>query len=297
MISDITYNLLLEFVEETEIPIIVVPGNHERSILPYSLLTQHKDIHIFTQPDNYIFEIPSNNKREKKIVKISISAFPNIRENLREKFNDIIHKEIIPIEKLNSPKSDCDIKLLCMHQAIENSKVYNYTFKYGYDVVKLKDLENLDYNCILSGHIHKYQVYNVKANDKSSTPIIYSGSTQRTSFQEMQEEKGFCILNFEEGISSNKTVLKNIDFIILNTRKMIIINISNNDLEDIRTSDTIEKKLELILKNRINNLPKDCIIKLKVEDQNLKKYLTAKLIISVFPKTMNVDFSSNFRRL
>jgi len=302
LISDITYNLLLDFVEETKIPIVIIPGNHERSILPYSLLTQHRDIHIFTKPDNFLLQVSNKNN-----IILSISAFPNVRENLTDKFNNIVKNEIIPLEKKNiglyNNEKKVDIKILCMHQSIENSKVHNYTFKYGHDIVKMKDLENLDYDCILSGHIHRYQVYNVRSDkDKNDTPIIYSGSTQRTSFQERFEDKGFCILNFEEPHkdcsqkdSEKLKMLKDISFIKLYSRDMVQIKVSLNNLEN-TSPKSLNNDFKKYLENKIKSIKKDSIVKLEVSDDILKKYLTTKFINSIFPKTMNIDFSINYRR-
>ena len=40
---------LLEFAE-SGIPIVIVPGNHERSVLPPSMFLNHPQIHVFDRP-------------------------------------------------------------------------------------------------------------------------------------------------------------------------------------------------------------------------------------------------------
>ena len=42
-------------VADAGIPIYLVPGNHERSAIPYELLGAHSNIHIFREPQTYVF--------------------------------------------------------------------------------------------------------------------------------------------------------------------------------------------------------------------------------------------------
>ncbi|MCA9565794.1 MAG: metallophosphoesterase, partial [Myxococcales bacterium] len=44
-------------VAELGIPVILVPGNHERSRIPYPLLAAHPMIHIFDRPRPVLLEI------------------------------------------------------------------------------------------------------------------------------------------------------------------------------------------------------------------------------------------------
>ena len=56
LIVDMVYGDLFEFAGEG-IPVLIVPGNHERSILPASLFLEHPNIHIFDQAKTFLFEV------------------------------------------------------------------------------------------------------------------------------------------------------------------------------------------------------------------------------------------------
>lgn len=172
------YDMLLEFAE-SGIPLIIVPGNHESSKLPESLLTQHKNIYIFDKPKTYYFEI--------KGCKLAFSGFPylrgNIRDNIASTFESI------------HPREDHDISFLCMHHAIEGATVGpgNFTFSKSEDTIQMRDIPE-NYSAVLSGHIHRRQI--LWKNKK--LPIVYPGSVERTSFAEQDETKGFYLLELQE---------------------------------------------------------------------------------------------------
>lgn len=63
-------------------------------------------------------------------------------------------------------------------------------------MVSLADIPTF-FDAILSGHIHRKQIL-VKEFPDKRIPIIYPGSIERTSFQEMDEEKGFYEIIFTE---------------------------------------------------------------------------------------------------
>ena len=48
-------------------------------------------------------------------------------------------------------------------------------------------------HAVLSGHIHRHQVL------PGDTPVLYCGSTERTSWAEQNETKGFCELTLHRG--------------------------------------------------------------------------------------------------
>ncbi len=136
-IIDRAYDILYDFAE-IGIPFVIVPGNHERSVLPSSILMNHKNIHIFDEPSTFFFE--------KKNAIIGITGFPNIRNGIKQQFNHIFNKAI-------EGNPEVDIKLLLMHQAIQESQIEGYTFRYGIDVLPLEMLPD-NYHAVLSGHIH-----------------------------------------------------------------------------------------------------------------------------------------------
>ena len=189
------YSTLLDFAQNN-IPILLVPGNHERSAFPESIFLNHPNIHIFDKPKTFFIEI--NN------IKIGVSGFPNDRKNIRDNFLNLV-------EQTRHNSEYADIKLLCFHQTVEGAQVKNYTFRYGKDVIRKSDLLS-DFIAVLSGHIHRKQIHWIETKNKKF-PLIFSGSTERTSRAENDEDKGFYVMGFKQ--SCNGWRLMNLEFIKL----------------------------------------------------------------------------------
>lgn len=163
---------------EAGIPVFLVPGNHERSSLPQTLFTQHDRIHVFDQPRTVRLTIDG--------LRIAIGGFPFVRQGVRDLFPQLVAATGLAIEP-------SDVRLLCIHQMVEGARVgpSGYQFRGGEDVVRASDLPG-ELTAILSGHVHRHQVLRVDLSGKPlSAPVVYPGSTERTSFAEMSETKGF----------------------------------------------------------------------------------------------------------
>ena len=200
-IINMAYDILLKFADKN-IPIFMVPGNHERSNLPLALHLNHPNINIFHTPKTMFLEIKGN--------KILLAGFPCLRNNIRDRFQSML-------KVTNYMANGADIKLLCLHQTVEGAQILNYTFRYGKDVIRMADLP-LDFHAVLTGHIHRKQVL-LKQGDGYSIPVIYPGSTERTSFSEKAEEKGFFEILFGRSRGKNQEI-QNLNFIKLPTRPM-----------------------------------------------------------------------------
>ncbi len=179
-VIDKTYNALLEFAE-TGIPLVLVPGNHERSRLPSSLLLGHPNIHVFDEPKTITLSLSNAD--------VSFSGFPFQRHDVRARFPAILGQT-------GWSDAEADLRLLCFHQAVEGATVGpgNFTFRNGTDVIRMRDIP-AEFHAALSGHIHRRQTLTAR-HATGATPVIYPGSTERTSFAERDEEKGFCELEF-----------------------------------------------------------------------------------------------------
>ena len=84
-----------------------------------------------------------------------------------------------------------DFNLLVTHQAFDQACVgpAGFVFSPGrQDTVSRKTIP-LDFEYIAAGHIHRYQVLDHPL--KPGIKFVYPGSTQRISFAEMDEDKGF----------------------------------------------------------------------------------------------------------
>jgi len=174
------YDALFEFAE-SGIPLVIVPGNHDRSTLPSGLFLQHRNLHIFREPDIFRFHLKGEI--------IDLAGFPfirNIGEKIESILSDFQHK--LPND---------GIALLCMHQTVEGVVVgpANYTFRAGPQVIASSQLTGA-FHGYLSGHIHPHQM--LWTPTTPARPIIYPGSIERTSFAERRETKGYLMLSFDE---------------------------------------------------------------------------------------------------
>ena len=197
------------------IPIYVIPGNHERSKLPLGLLPFSDDnINLFSKPCSYVFE--------KNGTTIKLTGFPYIRHDARGKLSHILKKAWHNTVEKNIRKSDYSI--LVIHQLIEGSRIENYTFRRGHNVILSHQIpQKFDY--VACGHVHRFQfLYNTKNSTFRSTNkchiveqdfmkknwqfkdnqsvfstryqnpiIVYSGSLDRVSIAERNEPKGYII--------------------------------------------------------------------------------------------------------
>lgn len=157
-----------------------VPGNHERSGVPRSLFLAHPRIRVFDRPRTYVV------RREG--LDIGLSGFP-YTPRIREEFSSLL-------EATGHQAAGADVRLLCIHQAVEGATVgpIGYVFRDGDDVVRGRDVPG-GFAAVLSGHIHRPQVLTRDLAGRSlATPVLYAGSTERTSFAERNDEKGTVLL-------------------------------------------------------------------------------------------------------
>jgi DNA repair exonuclease SbcCD nuclease subunit len=257
-IVDMTYRILLDFAG-SGIDHFIVPGNHERSILPASVFLGHPKILIFDRPRTYRIEV--------KGAKLSLSGFPCVRDDIRESFLPLL-------QETEYDSEPADIRLLCLHQAVEGSSVAHYTFRHGPDVLPMKLLPE-DFTAVLCGHIHRRQILK-----RGNVPVIYPGSIERTSFAEKDEDKGFYELVFEKSTSGSWRISA-MKFIELPARPMVDLVLGH-----------VEE-----LKSKVSGIHPDAIVRIKPAetfDPALAKSLNGTLLREVFPKTMNYQLSSAF---
>ncbi len=229
----------------------IVPGNHERSRLPASLIMQDPNICVFTKPQNYVIESP--------LGRICFCGFPFETGDIRSKFNDLI-------SATNWKNADADLNILCLHQAIDGASVgpKNYIFRNQPDVIDINDI-SAEFALVLCGHIHRRQIL----NSQKGTPVVFAGSVERTSFAEKEEPKGFYDINFKS-ISGPP----GISFIKLPTRPMIDINAN---------SSFTEGGLYESFRERVAKLPSNAIIRIDLDDtisiDELRKLIPDSIIL------------------
>ncbi len=183
-------------------------------------------------------------------------------------------------------KHAADAFLLCVHQAFEGATVgpVGYTFRKGPEVVALKNIPQ-GFQGVISGHIHRAQVL---TEDLSGhvipTPVLYPGSTERTSFAERDEQKGYLILHIELSQPDSGPRLS-WTFHPLATRPM--------ELVDIQATGMNAPQLASHLSVEISRLPADAIAKIRVHglEERARPALRASSIRNLAPDTMNLSLT------
>lgn len=280
----------LREVADKGVDVFIVPGNHERSRIPFRILSLHPHIHIFDVPRTFIIE--------RRGLRLGLAGFPYWRDNVRIRFPHVC-EETGWKDKQNS----CDGKILCLHHCFEGATVGpgNYTFRYNDDVIRINDVPE-EFLSVLSGHIHRYQVLTKDLMGKSiATPILYPGSIERTSFAEMDEPKGYLNLELskteankneemspkgisEAGINKGGQLALSWEFVKLPARPMVRVNISADGL----SRDDLKDYISHILKD----LDPESVVKLHMEGQireDALSILRAKSLRALSPSQMNVS--------
>lgn len=256
-------------IAEMGIPVLIVPGNHERSNIPQSLLEKHPGISIFDRPRTFHLTLQG--------CRLAMAGFPNIRHNPRQLFASNLAAS-------GWDHGQADLRLLCLHQAFEGAQVgvQNYTFRGGDEVIRGCDIPaGLD--GVLSGHIHRHQLLTHDlAGRRLAAPVYYPGATERTSFAERVEEKGYLLLHLAAGAEGGITVR----FVPLPTRPMV-------EMEFLAAGLTLEQA-DTRLRWQIAGVAAEAIVHLRAGDEAavaMARVLNDRWLRSVAPATMNINWS------
>lgn len=159
---------LIEEILRSDLDFFVVPGNHERSRLPESLLAFYPNSHFFTQLNAIVLN------------DTVIVGFPYESKNFQEL--------MIKIKKLAQNHSEKHCIVLC-HQLFDGSSFgpHNFVFRKHHGAITQAQIPK-EVNLVVSGHIHRAQsLYNGL--------VVYPGSVERTSFVETIEPKGYLLID------------------------------------------------------------------------------------------------------
>jgi exonuclease SbcD len=255
----------LKDVASTGVPVYVVPGNHERSRIPYALLAQHENLFLFDRPKTYVWRRDG--------FTLALAGFPYERR-VRERFPGVV-------ESTGWRNVDADATLLLIHHAVEGARVGpgNFTFTRASDVIRAADIP-AEITAVLSGHIHRAQVLTRDLNGRPlPAPVLYPGSVERTSFAEKDERKGYLTMALER---SGR--LAGWKFHELPARPMRRLDLGPSELAQ------GQGRLEAWLKRRLDAYPADAVVQLRVEG-DIPPALGAASLRSLAPATMNVTLS------
>lgn len=171
----------LKKIADSGIPVFVIPGNHERSAIPFPLLAAHPGVHIFDRSQTFSMSFRG--------VTVAVSGFPNDRNRIADLFP-------LHLSRTGWRSHTADIRLLVMHQTVEGARVgpVDFTFRRAPDVIPGRAIPP-GFAAVLSGHIHRHQLLTDDCRHRPiASPVFFPGSTTRTSCAERFEAKGFLTM-------------------------------------------------------------------------------------------------------
>lgn len=222
------------------VPVVLLPGNHDRSLIPNLLMTAHANMHVFNGPGTLDLRV--------RDMRVAVSAFPFDRR-AGERFNELL--------RACSATAAADIRILCMHQAVEGAVVgpSNFTFRRGRGVVQGRQIPR-GYAAVLSGHIHRSQLLRRDLSGRPlSAPVVYPGSVERTAFAERSEAKHYAVLEFAPDAARRGGKLTAVEFRELPTRPMFVVHLD----PALGTEDALARYVE----EEIAALPSDAVVQLR----------------------------------
>ena len=253
-------------------PILIVPGNHERSRLPEHLWLTHPKVQVFDRPRTYIHQLGG--------VSIAFSGFPFTRR-VKEQFPSLL-------DQTGFQDHQADFHYLCLHQTFEGAQVgpVDFTFRSGPDNIPGEWVPE-EFNVVLSGHIHRGQRL-IQTLDKKDleVPIIYPGSIERTSFAERFEEKYYVTITL---YPDKKKTRQEIEYHRLPARPMVNLKIP---VEDRNLSE-----IKYLIKDRLTLIDPDAIVRINLRGKNLEQYhrrLTAPGLRALAPESMNISLGKDW---
>lgn len=231
---------LLE-VADRGVPVVLVPGNHERSTLPYPLFAAHRHLHVLDRPRTVRLEV--------RDLDLAVAGFPCERDRVAESFPQRV--------AACAAQGEADVRLLCLHQTVEGARVgpAGYTFRNEPDVVPGR-LIPTGFAVVLAGHIHRHQVLTSDlAGRPLAAPVVCPGSVERTSFAERGEPKGFVILEVEPDRARGGR-LAAVRFVELPARPMHLLELDPRGL----SADALAGRIEALLSTQ----PANAVVSLRL---------------------------------
>jgi DNA repair protein SbcD/Mre11 len=179
LVIDRVYARLMAFAVHG-IPIGLIAGNHERSALPRSLLLAHPNVHVFHDASTHVFKGSD--------ARLAVTGVPFVGD---------AHGFVERVRSARAHRLDADAHVLLAHEAFDGATVgpadFTFRARQRRDTIALEALPD-DLDLVLSGHIHRRQVLWKHRTDGRRAPVIYAGSTSRTSPAENMDSKSFAVV-------------------------------------------------------------------------------------------------------
>ncbi|HPQ40092.1 MAG TPA: metallophosphoesterase [bacterium] len=229
----------LSRLPDAGIPVVVIPGNHERSRMPNPLLAIRPGIHVLMTPRT----VPVCSGG----IRLNFAGFPYTRD-IRSHFQTLV-------KQTGLNEAPADFTFLCIHQAVEGATVgvQNYTFRNGPEVIPIRSIPHT-VDAVLAGHIHRAQIlWTPEDSGSRRIPVVFAGSIERTAMAERNEDKGYFILEARLYTDGRRQLSRR--FQTLPVRPMILIEIRDvePELEDV-TSGIVQ---------RLSDVPRDAVVHIR----------------------------------
>lgn len=252
-------------VAEAGVPVYLVPGNHERSRIPFPILAAHRNLFLFDRPRTFHHTLAG--------LRVALAGFPYAPQ-VRGRFPGLL-------AETRWGAAEAEVRLLCLHQAVEGARVGTpeFTFTDGDDVVRGRDVPG-GFAAVLSGHIHRGQRLTRGLDGRPlAAPWFYPGAVERTSFAEREETKGYLVLRMAaEGAPGGR--VEGFDWCPLETRPMVREVVEAEGLEG--------AALEGVVRRRLAALPRDAVVRLELRGA---EELPAWRLRALAPPEMNVELA------
>jgi DNA repair exonuclease SbcCD nuclease subunit len=260
-------------VADRGVPVVLVPGNHERSSLPYPLLAAHEHFHVFDRPRTVALEVRG--------MKVVVAGFPCERSGVAGTLAACLAA---------AAAGSGDVRLLCAHQTFEGATVgpVGYVFRPGPDVVSGRAIPP-GFAAVLAGHIHRHQTLTHDlAGRPLAAPVLYPGSIERTGFAERDERKGYLTLAVapDRGCGGR---LAGWEFHELPARPMHVVTVPAGGLGD----DELRTAIAALLAP----LPANAVVQLRISGVPApggEAALRAASLRGLYPETMIVELAGGW---
>jgi exonuclease SbcD len=304
-------------VTQGGVKVVIIGGNHDTPRLPGSaspiqLFDHISGVYVFHKPTTEPLTLNERNGPES----IDIYPFPYLppgrwfdfaknKSELRVAEGELTYSERSELitgaisaalsDTSNIARSKAHRKsVLMMHYMIEGSDM-GHSLDLVNDIVIQKSMIPFsDFTYIACGHVHKYQRILSPSKDRMA---FFSGSTERTSFNEFDEEKGFILVSTDGG-SDFRT-----EFISIPTRAMRLVEVKATGMKSSTkdTEDPLPSLLKALEQIKTRGEEKEAIIRILVRNAtaelrarfNLKQDVLEALLRDSFHWDIEYDLSED----
>jgi exonuclease SbcD len=262
----------LRCIAEQGVPVVIVPGNHERSRIPHVRFASHPRVQVFDTPRTFVVSVRGT--------RVALAGFPYVRDNVRGRFAEVL-------EQTRWRETSADVRLLCIHHCLEGATVgpADFTFTSADDVIRARDVPT-EFAAVLTGHIHRHQVLtNDLAGRPLATPVLYPGSIERTSIAEIDEPKGFMVVHVDGREPSVRWEFRHLPARPMFHRDVNVDGLSATALEASINAIVVDSPPDAVLSIRVTG---------ELSDEHWRAFSASRLR-RIVPDTMNVEIRPDSR--